>query len=179
MKKKDDAPFTDGGVPKAKQTLLGLYVTAKDAYEAWKDEPEKIIILDVRTPEELLFIGHPTMAWKIPVFGQSFEWDAKTGKFPMRPLPDFVDRVQKIATKDDTIMVMCRSGGRSAAAVNLLADAGFTRVFQIIDGFEGGVVDDPDSVFVGSRMKNGWKNSLCPWTYGLTPERTLLPGRDV
>ncbi len=154
-------------------------MTAKDAYEAWKADPGSVIILDVRTPEELLFVGHPTMAWKVPVVGQSYEWDTKTEKFPMQLLPDFVDRVQKIARIHDTIMAMCRSGGRSAAAMNLLADAGFTRVFQIIDGFEGDVVDDPDSIFVGSRMKNGWKNSLCPWTYRLTPEMTPLPGREA
>jgi hypothetical protein len=27
----------------------------------------------------------------------------------------------------------------------------------------------------GQRLKNGWKNSGCPWTYQLTPERMLLP----
>jgi rhodanese-related sulfurtransferase len=70
--------------------------------------------------------------------------------------------------------VMCRSGGRSAIAVNLLAQAGFTQVFQILDGMEGDLVKDPDSVFAGQRMKNGWKNSGCPWTYSLTPERMLL-----
>lgn len=32
---------------------------------------------------------------------------------------------------------MCRSGGRSAAAVNLLAGAGFTNVYNITDGMEG------------------------------------------
>jgi hypothetical protein len=39
-------------LPKGKQTVLGLYVTAKEAYEMWKAEPEKVMILDVRTPEE-------------------------------------------------------------------------------------------------------------------------------
>jgi len=40
---------------------------------------------------------------------------------------------------------------------------------------EGDTVEDPDSVFVGQRLKNGWKNSGCPWTYKLTPERMVLP----
>ncbi len=165
-------------VPKAKQTIPGLYISAKDAYSAWKASPDKITILDVRTIEELLFVGHPTMAWKVPAFGQTYEWDAEKGQFPMRPLPDFVDRVRRIAMNTQTIMAMCRSGGRSAIAVNLLAEARFTRVFQIVDGFEGDVVDDPASIFTGWRLKNGWKNSLCPWTYRLSPERTLLPGKD-
>ena len=49
-------------LPKGKQTVLGLYVSAKEAYERWKAEPDKVMILDVRTPEEYLFVGHPTMA---------------------------------------------------------------------------------------------------------------------
>jgi rhodanese-related sulfurtransferase len=162
-------------LPKGKQTVLGLYVTAKDAYEKWQAEPEKVKILDVRTPEEFLFVGHPTMAWKIPVATQSYEWDAEKNQFPMKPLLDFVSRVQTIAEPDDTLMVMCRSGGRSAIAVNMLAKAGFKNVHNIIDGVEGDAVEDPDSVFVGQRLKNGWKNSGCPWTYKLTPDRMVLP----
>ena len=162
-------------LPKEKQTALGLYVTAKEAYEKWKAEPEKVMILDVRTPEEFLFVGHPAMAWKIPIAAQVYEWDAAKGKFPMTLLPDFVSRVTEVAKPTDTIMVTCRSGGRSAIAVNLLAKAGFTNVYNIIDGMEGDTVDDPDSVFQGQRLKNGWKNSGAPWTYELTPERMLLP----
>jgi rhodanese-related sulfurtransferase len=165
----------DTSIPKAKQTTLGLYVSAKEAHQKWSDAPGDVMILDVRTPEEYLFVGHPTMAWKIPVAAQSYEWDAGKEQFPMRPYPDFVDRVRQVARPDDVICVMCRSGGRSAIAVNLLAQAGFKHVFQILDGMEGDLVKDPDSVFAGQRMKNGWKNSGCPWTYSLTPDRMLLP----
>jgi len=162
-------------LPKAKQTTLGLYLTAKEAYEKWKTEPDKIKIIDVRTPEEYLFVGHPTMAWKIPVAAQTYEWDAEKKQFPMRPLPDFVARVSEVAKTNDMLLVMCRSGGRSAIAVNALAKAGFQHVYNIIDGMEGDVVDDPASVFVGQRLVNGWKNSGCPRTYKLTPDRLMLP----
>jgi rhodanese-related sulfurtransferase len=114
-------------------------------------------------------------AWKIPVAAQSYEWDAGKQQFPMKPLPDFVSRVQKVAKPDDTLMVICRSGGRGALAVNLLAKAGFTHAYNVVDGMEGDVIEDPQSVFVGQRLKNGWKNSGCPWTYKLTPDRMLLP----
>ena len=40
---------------------------------------------------------------------------------------------------------------------------------------EGDAVKNPDSVFVGQRLVNGWKNSGSPWTYELTPDRMLLP----
>jgi rhodanese-related sulfurtransferase len=165
----------NANIPKGKQTTLGLYVTAKEAYEKWKAQPEKVKIIDVRTPEEFLFVGYPTMAWKIPVATQSYEWDPAKREFPMKPLPDFVSRVQQVAKPDDILMVMCRSGGRGAIAVNLLAKAGFTHAYNVVDGMEGDSVEDADSVFVGQRMKNGWKNSGLPWTYKLTPERMLLP----
>ncbi len=166
-------------LPKAKQTVLGLYVSAREAYEQWKGAPDKVKIIDVRTPEEFMWVGHAPMAWKIPVVAVTYQWDAEKNQFPARPLPDFVDRVQKVAKPDDTLMVMCRSGGRAAMAINLLAKAGFKNVYNIVDGMEGDAVRDPDSVFHGQRLKNGWKNSGCPWTYEITADRMLLPGPAV
>jgi rhodanese-related sulfurtransferase len=160
-------------IPERKQTTPGLYVTAKEAFEMWKADPRKVTIIDVRTPEEYLFVGHPTMAWKIPVAFQTYEWDPVKKEFPMKLHPDFVSRVSEVAQPNETVLVTCRSGGRSALAVNLLAQAGYTRVFNIIDGVEGDEVKDPDSVFLGKRLKNGWKNAGCPWTYQLTPDRML------
>ena len=160
-------------LPEAKQTTLGLYVTAREAFEMWKADPRKVKIIDVRTPEEYLFVGHPPMAWKIPVGAQDYAWDAVKQQFPMQVLPDFVARVREVAKTGDTLLVMCRSGGRSAIAINLLAKAGFTQAHNVIDGFEGDVINDPDSVFLGQRLKNGWKNSGCPWTYQLTHDRML------
>ena len=60
-------------------------------------------------------------------------------------------------------------------AANVLAKAGFTKVYNVVDGMEGDSVSDTASVFQGQRLVNGWKNSGCPWTYKLTPERMLLP----
>jgi len=157
-------------LPEAKQTVLGLYVTAREAYEQWQVDPEKVKIIDVRTPEEYLFVGHPEMAWKIPVAVQVYDWDAEKKQFPMKPLFDFAARVQSVAKPDDTIMVMCRSGGRSAIAANFLAKAGFKNVYNIVDGMEGDANGDSESVPQG-----GWKNSGCPWTKKLTPERMVLP----
>ncbi len=163
------------GLPDAKQTTLGLYLTAREAYEKWRATPDEVTILDVRTPDEYLFIGHAKMAWNIPVAVQTFRWDAEKKHFPMRPLPDFVSRVQKIAKPGDTLLVMCRSGGRSAIAVNMLAKAGFKNVYNITDGMEGDVVKRPDSVFLGQRIVNGWRNSGLPWTYDVDPGRMVLP----
>lgn len=157
-------------LPKEKQTALGLYVTAPEAYAKWQAAPDAVKILDVRTPEEFLFVGHPEMAWKIPVAAQSYEWEAGKKQFPLKMLSDFVARVQTVAKPEDTIMVTCRSGGRSAIACNLLAQAGFKKVYNIIDGMEGDGNGDSASVPQG-----GWKNSGCPWTKKLTPDRMVLP----
>ena len=165
----------NANLPKGKQTALGLYVTAREAYEKWKAEPEKVKIIDVRTPEEYLFVGHPTMAWKIPVAVQIYEWDAEKQKFPMKPLADFVSRCSEVAKPDDTLMLMCRSGGRSAIAVNMLAQAGFRHAYNIVDGMEGDANADSDSVAQAQPLQDGWKNSGCPWTKKLTPERMVLP----
>jgi len=159
----------------AKQTALGLYVTSKEAYEMWRSKPDEVTLIDVRTPEEFLFIGHAEMAWNIPLAEQSYQWDPEKKQLPMNLLPDFTTRVQSIAKPDDILLVTCRSGGRSAMAVNLLAKAGFKNVYNITDGVEGDAVKDPNSVFNGQRMVNGWKNSGLPWTYKIDPERRVLP----
>jgi rhodanese-related sulfurtransferase len=158
-----------------KLTTLELYITAKEAHEKWKADPKNVRILDVRTPEEYIFIGHAEMALNIPVALQTYQWDADKRHFSIKPNPDFVSQVKKWANPADTILVMCRSGGRSAISVNLLAEAGFKNVYNIIDGMEGDKVDDPESIFHGKRMRNGWKNSGLPWTYDINPERMRLP----
>ena len=157
-------------LPAAKQTALRLYVTAKEAYDMWQADPDNVKILDVRTPEEFLFVGSPPMAWRIPVATQSYQWDAEKKQYPMGPLLDFADRVKTVAKPDDTLLVTCRSGGRSAIACNMLAKAGFTQVHNIVDGMEGDANGDSNSTPVG-----GWKNSGCPWTKDLNPESMVLP----
>jgi rhodanese-related sulfurtransferase len=88
--------------------------------------------------------------------------------------PDFVSEVKSIAQPTDTLLLTCRSGDRSARAVNLLAEAGFTNVYTITDGVEGDKVEDPDNVYVGKRMKNGWKNWGLPWVYSFDPDKILI-----
>ena len=62
-------------------------------------------------------------------------------------------------------------------AVNVLAKAGYTQVYNITDGMEGDVVSDPGGAYHGKRMKNGWKNAGLPWTYDVDPGRLRLPDR--
>jgi rhodanese-related sulfurtransferase len=162
-------------VPEAKQTVLGLYITAAEAYQRWKADPDNVKIIDVRTPEEYVFVGHPEMAWNVPLKFLAYEWDAAKGKSVMKTNPDFVAQVKRIVKPTDTVLVTCRSGQRSGPAVNLLAEAGIKEAYSVIDGVEGDKVSDPENVFHGKRMKNGWKNSGLPWTYDLDPKLMYLP----
>ena len=100
-------------LPQEKKTTIGLYVTAKDAYEMWKIDPGKVNVLDVRTPEEYIYIGHAAMARNIPLLFQTYKWDTDKMNFPMKPNPDFIKQIQQVFKQDDTILVTCRSGART------------------------------------------------------------------
>ena len=155
-------------IPEPKQTVVGLYVTSAEAYEKWKATPDKVKVLDVRTPEEFMFVGHPEMATCIPLGYQSYRWDEQKGYFDLDVNPHFVAMVRERFDPDETLMLMCRSGGRSAMAVNILVQAGYTDAWNIIDGMEGDMDD-------GKRTKNGWKNANLPWTYEVNLDRMCLP----
>ena len=106
-----------------KGTTLGKHVTAAEAYEMWRSKPEQIEILDVRTPEEYVFVGHAPMAANIPFkVWRELRTEEKKA-FDLSENPDFVALVTKYYNPTDTIVIMCRSGDRAAKAVNALAKA--------------------------------------------------------
>jgi rhodanese-related sulfurtransferase len=172
------APSSDASVapdvPPSNVTTLGLYVTPTEAYDMWKADPEKVHFLDVRTFEEYVFGGHVEMAKNVPY---SFpKYDPSDETIPGAPAgcsgdsnPDFVSSVAEAFGKQDTILVMCSSGGRAAQAINALAQAGFTRAYNITNGFEGESVTDTGSAYYGKKMRNGWKNDGLPWGYESDP----------
>jgi rhodanese-related sulfurtransferase len=164
--------------PREEQTILERQVSVEEAYEKWRASPDSVKILDVRTLEEYLFVGHPPMSWNIPLYYQTDQWDAKKERFAMVPNLDFVYQVQQVANVDETIFVICRSGGRGAKATNMLANAGFEHVYNIEHGMEGDKISDPQSVYQGQRLRNGWKNSGLPWTYDVDPERLPVTGSE-
>ena len=169
------ASFAGPSVPEKKQTDLGLYITALEAYTEWHTNPDKVKILDVRTTGEYIFVGHAPMATNIPINFLKADVDLTKMK-PIMPVNEnFINEVRKKFKETDTIMVMCRSGVRSAMSVNKLNKAGFKSVYNIIDGFEGNKIDIPQSYNNGKRLVNGWKNSGAPWTYELDPNLVYHP----
>jgi len=160
-----------------KHTSIGKYVTAAEAYEMWQASPDKVKILDVRTPEEYTVVGHAPMAQNIPAKLWTGKWNEEKKDFSLDDDPKFEDLVKKQFEPGATILVMCRSGHRSAMAVNRMAKVGFTNVYTIVDGFEGDKISDGESYFKGKRMMNGWRNSGAPWTYDLDPKLVFIAGK--
>lgn len=115
------------------------------------------------------------MAYNLPSKFWTGKWDSEKKDYVLEDNPAFETHAKKLFGLDDTILVMCRSGHRSAASVNRLTKVGFTNVYNIIDGFECDKISDEDSVFNGKRTKNAWKNSFAPWTYGLNPGLVCAP----
>jgi len=157
---------------KKKQTKLGLYMTAEQAYKHVDANMDKTLFVDIRTPSELNYLGAATlMDAHVPaVFMDSTGWNDKKHRYNRAKNKTFVVDMDKALqkkglTKNDTVILMCRSGKRSASAVNTLADNGYTKVYTVVDGYEGDKVKKGPNK--GKRMKNGWKNSGLPWTYSL------------
>lgn len=60
---------------------------------------------------------------------------------------------------------MCHTGKRSTKSANMLADAGYTKVYSMVDGYEGDKAKSGETK--GQRTVNGWKDNGLPWTYNL------------
>jgi rhodanese-related sulfurtransferase len=173
--------------PKSNQTTLGLYVTPSEAYEMWQADPKGVTVLDVRSFEEYIFVGHPEMAKNVPLAFLRYERPADSATpaaqapvaqapvapppgFSIEPNREFVAAVRKVCSPADRILVLCGSGGRAARAVDMLAKAGFTNVYNIINGCEGEMVTDRSSADFGKSKNNGWRALGLPWGRNLDPD---------
>jgi len=160
-------------LPKKKQTTLGLYMTPQQAFDAMKKDGENALFIDVRTREEVNFLGMPTVAdANIPYMklNEWFAWNKKKKNFKMEVNSDFSDDIAdrvaaKQLSKDSKIIFICRSGSRSAKAADLLTKLGYTNVYSVTEGFEGDKAKKGANK--GQRVVNGWKNNDLPWSYKL------------
>jgi rhodanese-related sulfurtransferase len=170
------------GVPAIKQTKSGLYMTPKQALDTKREGGDKVLLIDVRTRAEAMFVGMPKIAdalvpyVELPEFMN--DWDDKRSVYAVSLNNDFLPELQrrmeqKGATKDSTIILLCRSGDRSARAADFLASQGFAKVYSVPEGFEG----DPakDGPQAGQRVVNGWKVAGLEWTYKLDKAKMYFP----
>lgn len=157
-----------------KRTVLGLHLTAEEAARALAGEPG-IVFIDIRDPIEVSFVGHAmpvdaVVPWRIG----SHVFMPEKGRYRMAPNAAFVAEVEAVLAregkgKDDPVFLICRSGNRTGAAANALAKAGFSNVWNLVDGFEGD--KGPD----GARDVNGWRNAGLPWRYALDARTAWQP----
>ena len=160
-----------------RQTPWDLYVDAKEAYDLKMQLGDQALFIDVRDPAEIKFTGFTDVAdINIPYKMANIKgWNSKKSSLQMGENPNFIADIEKALsdknlTKDDAVIIMCRSGGtRGAPAANVLFEKGFKKVYVVTDGFEGGTLKEGDNK--GWRLKNGWKNSGLPWSYKLNKEK--------
>ena len=153
-----------------KKTKLELYLDAKSTPDFLKTNTGRVLFVDVRTRTEAMFVGMPSAVDALVPFVETEEimttWDNAKSTYKLEPLQDFVPEInrrlkEKHLTKEDIVVLICRSGDRSSRAANRLAEDGFKRVYTVADGFEGDMSKD------GRRNVNGWKNADLPWSYKL------------
>lgn len=166
-------------VPEKKQTTAKLYLGAEEVIGFMDANKDKAVFIDVRTRPELMFVGNASaMTANLPfkVFSTK-KFSEKKGHFALEANPNFVAQVEKLMkdkslTKDDPVILMCRSGSRSGAAANVLTAAGFKKVYSVVDGFEGDKAKEGPNK--GQRVVNGWKNKKQPWGYKLDKAKLIL-----
>jgi rhodanese-related sulfurtransferase len=91
---------------------------------------DDVAYVDVRSPEEF-DMGHPEGSLNIPF--------AFLGPMGMAANPSFVAAIRKHFAPGDTIVLGCKSGGRSGMAAEMLAANGFTGdLINVLGGYHGG-----------------------------------------
>ena len=132
----------------------------------------------LRTRAEAMYVGMAEGVDALVPFVEHQEimtdWDARRGIYKLEPLQDFMPEVhrrlaQKGLSRNDGVILICRSGDRSSRAANRLTDEGYTQVWSVVDGFEGDMSQE------GRRTVNGWKNAGLPWSYKLDQARMYFP----
>jgi rhodanese-related sulfurtransferase len=107
------------------------------------------VLVDVRSKVEYGFVGHPVgaihIAWK-----EAPDWQVNS-KFAAE-----VERV--VPDKNAPVLLLCRSGQRSLDAAKALENAGFRRLVNIVEGFEGPLDQHNHRGNLG-----GWRFNGLPW----------------
>jgi len=131
------------------------------------------VILDVRTIEEYVG-GHPPGAYSMPyphinnrqcANPESECHDTYIGQED----DTFVEAVDALGLRKDALIItMCRTGYRSVGAANLLADAGYTNVKNMWEGFKGNLKtntagDELDLDGVGGVDSSVYSGDLDGW----------------
>ena len=106
------------------------------------------LLVDVRTAEERKFVGHVPGSIHVP-------WATSTN---LTRNPRFVRELEAKVPQDANVLLLCRSGKRSVLAAEQATKAGLTRVFNILEGFEGEL-----NAVQQRGVEGGWRYRGLPW----------------
>jgi rhodanese-related sulfurtransferase len=121
-------------------------LTPQEAFEALQQGGATLV--DVRSQAELDLVGRIPMATHI-------EWAFYPG---MRPNDEFAAQLQTQVDKNQPIVFMCRTGGRSHNAAVVAAKLGY-KAYNMLEGFEGAANEQKQRTLI-----NGWKHAGLPWS---------------
>ncbi len=108
------------------------------------------LLVDVRTQAELELVGRVPNALNV-------EWATYPG---MIANANFASQVADKTTKEQTLIFMCRTGGRSHSAAMVAASLGYHQAYNMLEGFEGEA-----NALQQRTLINGWKHANLPWTH--------------
>jgi rhodanese-related sulfurtransferase len=138
---------------RARQARLPYFgaVLPGDAYALMKGAPGARLI-DVRTRPEWDYVGH------VPD-SSLLEWNV----YPDGSRnPEFLAQLRtKAPDPEAPVLFLCRSGVRSDGAARIAAAAGYSKAFNILEGFEGDKDADAHRGTLG-----GWRKAGLPWVQG-------------
>ncbi len=156
---------------------LDLGISAQDTYAKVQQPDSKVLLVDVRDPVEIMFIGFTDAAnVNVPyLMVDRAAWDDKRGVYQLHQNPDFVAQIKAALEKrglaaDAEIITMCRSGSeRGEPSANFLRANGFPNARFVIHGFQGAALKEGPQA--GLRLQNGWQNSGLPWSTKMNPAK--------
>jgi rhodanese-related sulfurtransferase len=106
------------------------------------------VLVDVRSAEERKFVG------AVP---SSLHAAWATG-ISLTRTPDFLKELETKVKKNAVVLLLCRSGKRSAQAAEAATKAGFNSVFNVLEGFEG----ELNTAHQRGQV-DGWRSHGLPW----------------
>jgi rhodanese-related sulfurtransferase len=124
------------------------------AHRLYEDDADAVLI-DVRSKMEFDYVGHPIGAIHMP-WAEFPDWSADPARFVARVRERLAAMGGPVETRP--LLLLCRSGARSMAAAQALAGAGFTRLYNVAEGFEG----DKDAASHRGNL-GGWRFHGLPW----------------
>ena len=126
-------------------------VTPQEAFALLQADP-RVKIVDVRTDAERDWVGRVAVPESRQVAVQWATWPGG------QPNPRFGEQLQQVASPDDILLFLCRSGVRSRHSARVATELGYAHSFDILEGFEG----DKDAE--GHRKTvAGWCKAGLPW----------------